>query len=143
MFAIKNLGLAACAALALAFLAPSFSANSALAAADLQSEVKHVNGSNFKTEVEESKVPVIVDFYATWCGPCKLLRPNLEQIAREYGGKVKVVKVDVDTSPDLAKQYGVSRYPTLITFKDGKRQETLIGYRSVEQLRENCEKLLK
>lgn len=145
MSAIKQLRFAVLAASLLAFIGLASSASSGQAAQTsvVQVEVKHVSAANFQAEVENSKVPVIVDFYATWCGPCKLLKPNLEKIAAEFGGKIKVVKVDVDASSDLASRFGVNRYPTMLTFKDGKQKETLVGYRSVEQLRVTCNELLK
>ncbi|MBX9686214.1 MAG: thioredoxin [Candidatus Obscuribacterales bacterium] len=122
---------------------PSAKADNAKPAVEVKIEIKHVNAANFKEEVENSKVPVIVDFYATWCGPCKLLAPNLEKIAAEYGGKVKVVKIDVDQCPDLATRFGVDRYPSMLTFKNGKKVEHLVGYRSFEQLKAVCDSLLK
>jgi thioredoxin 1 len=133
----------ALSALALIGLASVVSPVSAAQTPQVQIEVKQVSGLNFKEEVENSKIPVIVDFSATWCGPCQMLAPNLEKIAAEFGGKVKVVKVDVDTSYDLTSRFGVNRFPTMITFKNGKQLETRIGYYSVEQLRGICNSLLK
>ena len=79
-----------------------------------------LNRSNFEEEVLGSKTPVLVDFWATWCGPCRMLAPVIAQIAVKYEGTVKVGKVDVDENPELAESFNVSSIPTLILFKDGK-----------------------
>ncbi len=78
-----------------------------------------VNTQNFQDEVLNSKTPVLVDFYADWCGPCQMLSPIVEELEGEYQGKVKIVKLDVDASQDIAMQYGVMSIPTLIMFKEG------------------------
>jgi thioredoxin 1 len=82
---------------------------------------------NFKSEVIDSTTPVIVDFWATWCGPCKMLSPIIDQIADEYFGKVKVGKVNVDEQMSLAIEYKIEVIPTLIFFKDGKIQKQTVG----------------
>jgi len=94
----------------------------------------NLNQSNFESEVLRSDLPVLVDFSATWCGPCKMLSPVIEELARTYAGKVKVFKVDVDEAPELANQYRISAVPTLIVFKGGKVQETTTGFQSPRQL---------
>ncbi len=86
-----------------------------------------VKGSDFDSQVLNSDVPVLVDFWAEWCGPCKAIGPSVEQIAQEYTGKAKVYKVDVDTEGELASKYGVMSIPALFVFKDGKVVEKLIG----------------
>ncbi len=86
-----------------------------------------VNDANFKTEVIESKEPVVVDFYAEWCGPCKAMAPALEQVAKEMAGKVKVVKIDVDQNPGVTQQFRIQAMPTLMLFKDGKVAATQVG----------------
>lgn len=85
---------------------------------------------NFQQEVLNSEKPVLVDFWATWCGPCKMLAPTISQIADEQEGIVKVGKVDIDQQPQLAAQYGISSIPTLIVFKNGKVAASSVGVRS-------------
>lgn len=80
----------------------------------------HVDDNNFKEEVLTSSLPVLVDFFAVWCGPCKRVAPALEEIAKEYDGKVKVAKVDVDEAGKTASNFGIMSVPTLMIFKDGK-----------------------
>jgi thioredoxin len=77
--------------------------------------------------VLKSSVPVLVDFWAVWCGPCKALGPTIDQIAQEYAGKVKVLKLDVQTEPAIASKYGVSSIPTLLFFKDGEIVDRVVG----------------
>ena len=84
---------------------------------------------NFKEEVLNSDIPVLVDFWATWCGPCKMLAPTIAQIADEKAGVVKVGKVDIDQQPGLASQFGISSIPTLMVFKNGKVTANAVGVR--------------
>jgi len=86
-----------------------------------------VTSGNFATEVLQSPLPVLVDFWAAWCGPCRAVAPTVEALASEYAGKLKVVKLDVDESGDVAGQFGVQSIPTLILFKDGQPVERLVG----------------
>lgn len=97
------------------------------------SEIIHVNQTNFDGEVINSKLPVLVDFYATWCGPCKQITPILAELAKEKTG-VKIVKVDVDENPELATQYGVRGIPTLIIIKNGEVVKTMVGFKNKEAL---------
>lgn len=85
---------------------------------------------------------VLVDFWATWCGPCKMMAPNVEEIATEYKGKVTVGKVDVDECQELATRFGIMSIPTLIVFKDGEKKEVLVGYRLKMQIAQVLDKYL-
>ena len=96
-------------------------------------EIKITN-ENFENEVLKSDIPVMVDFYATWCGPCKMIAPIVEEISEEYEGKVKVGKVDVDEAAELAIAFGVSSIPTIIVFKNGEVHKKAVGYRSKKEL---------
>jgi thioredoxin 1 len=89
---------------------------------------------NFEEEVLKSEIPVLVDFWATWCGPCKAMAPILEEIASENAGKLKVAKLDVDSQSAVAQQYGVMSMPTFMVFKDGKRVAQVIGAMPKSQL---------
>ena len=82
---------------------------------------------NFEDEVLKSEIPVLVDFWASWCGPCKMLAPTVAQIAEEYSGKIKVGKVNVDEEESLSREYGIVSIPTVILFKNGKPEKTSIG----------------
>ena len=82
---------------------------------------------NFEDEVLKSEIPVLVDFWASWCGPCKMLAPTVAQIAEEYSGKIKVGKVNVDEEESLSREYGIVSIPTVILFKNGKPEKTAIG----------------
>jgi thioredoxin 1 len=86
-----------------------------------------VNDKNFSLEVLQSNLPVLVDFWATWCGPCKSIAPIIDELAKEYAGKVKVAKLNVDENPATPSQYGVRGIPTLILFKGGKILEQVVG----------------
>jgi len=87
-----------------------------------------VTESNFDEEVLKSELPVLVDFWATWCGPCRMLGPVVAQVAAEKEGILKVAKVNVDENPDLARQYGIRSIPTLMLFKNGELVNTSLGY---------------
>jgi len=86
-----------------------------------------ITDANFQKEVLESSVPVLVDFWAVWCGPCKMIAPVVEEIAGEYSGKLKVGKVDVDNNPEVPLKFGIRSIPTLMIFKGGKVVEQIIG----------------
>ena len=101
--------------------------------------VKEVQESGFKKDVLDSDLPVLVDFFAPWCGPCKALAPALEGIAKTYEGRLKVVKVNVDEAQYLAASHGISGVPTLKFYKDGKVVDTIVGLPSTSVLREKLE----
>lgn len=97
--------------------------------------VKELNSTEFVKEVLNSDLPVVVDFYAPWCGPCKMLAPVLERVAGEFDGKVKFVKVNVDDAPALAATYNISGVPTVMVFKDGRIADIAVGFSSEGMLR--------
>ncbi|MDR1704102.1 MAG: thioredoxin [Clostridiales bacterium] len=86
-----------------------------------------IDAVRFEEEVLKSEMPVLVDFFATWCGPCKMIAPTLEELSGQFDGKAKIVKIDVDQANDLAKNYGVRSIPTLVFFKGGKPVDTVVG----------------
>lgn len=86
-----------------------------------------ITDSNFEAEVLKSSIPVLVDFWAPWCGPCRALTPTIEQLATEYAGKIKVVKLNTDENPESAVKFRINSIPNLIFFKDGKPVDQLVG----------------
>lgn len=101
-----------------------------------------INEKNFQQEVVTSTTPVLVDFGATWCGPCRALAPIVEDLAKEYAGKLKVTTVDIDQAPGLAQQFNIMSVPTIIFFKGGQAKDKVIGLLQKPKLKERIDKLL-
>jgi thioredoxin 1 len=101
-----------------------------------------VQDASFKAEVLDSSTPVLVDFWATWCAPCKAIAPALDELATQYKGKVKIAKVDVDESQQVAQQFGIRSIPTLLMFKGGKVVEQLVGAVPKAKLEDTIKKAL-
>ncbi|MEX1054772.1 MAG: thioredoxin [Rhodothermales bacterium] len=102
----------------------------------------HVSDSNFRQEVINADVPVLVDFWAAWCGPCRMIAPMVEELAREFDGRAKIAKLDVDHNPQVAMQFGIRSIPTLLFFKDGQVVDQLIGASSKRSLADKLEALV-
>jgi thioredoxin 1 len=98
--------------------------------------VKEFNDQNFETEVLKSSTPVLVDFWAEWCMPCRMLAPTIDKIAKDYAGKVKVGKVDTDSNRDVSIKYGINAIPTVILFKNGQVAQKFVGLRQERDFKE-------
>ncbi|HEY8339169.1 MAG TPA: thioredoxin [Egibacteraceae bacterium] len=98
------------------------------------SQTKAVTTADWETEVLKADTPVLVDFWAEWCGPCRMVSPIVEEIARERAGKLKVVKLNVDENPEIARQYRVMSIPTIMVFADGDEKKRVVGARGKSQL---------
>ena len=98
------------------------------------SEINHISDGSFENDVLRSELPVLVDYWAEWCGPCKVIAPVLEEIASEYKGRMKVCKLDIDANTDTPPKYGIRGIPTLMLFKNGTVEATKVGALSKSQL---------
>ena len=101
-----------------------------------------IEDSNFDEVVVQAKTPVLVDFWAPWCAPCRMVAPVVDELAEEYEGRVSFGKVNVDQSPKIASQYGVMSIPTLIFFKDGKPISNIVGFRPKAELKQSLDNVL-
>ena len=97
-------------------------------------EIKAVTDATFDQEVVNNDKPVLVDFWAAWCGPCKMVAPEMEKLAEKYDGAVQVVKVDVDANPAISQRYGIMSIPTIAFFRPGQQPMGVVGFRPMEQL---------
>ncbi|MBT6593152.1 thioredoxin TrxA [Porticoccaceae bacterium] len=104
--------------------------------------IVHTTDSSFESDVLQSDIPALVDFWAAWCGPCKMIAPLLDELSTEYAGRVKICKVDVDTSPETAAKFNVRGIPTLLVFKNGTVEATKVGALSKAQLVEFVDSIL-
>jgi len=100
----------------------------------MSEHIHHVTDATFETEVLQEQSPVLVDYWAEWCGPCKAIAPTLEEVAKEYSGKLKVAKVNVDENQEIPRRYGIRGIPTLMLFKNGNMEATKVGALSKSQL---------
>ncbi len=100
----------------------------------MSDHIKHVSDATFDKEVLQSATPVLVDYWAEWCGPCKMIAPVLEDMAKEYAGRLTVAKLDIDANPGITSQFGIRGIPTLILFKEGKPHAQKVGALSKSQL---------
>ncbi|MBC7429505.1 MAG: thioredoxin [Bacteriovorax sp.] len=103
--------------------------------------VNKTDEAHFESDVLKAETPVLVDFWAEWCGPCRVLGPILDDVAKELGEKVQIVKVNVDDNPELAQKYGIRGIPTMIFFKNGLAAKTLVGVQAKDEIKKSLEEL--
>lgn len=108
--------------------------------AEVYKMVKEVGDNNFNLEVENKKEVVVVDFWASWCGPCKMIAPVIEELSGEFEGKVQFVKVNVDDNPEVSKKYRIASIPTIMVFNNGSVAETMVGFRPKQELKSVIER---
>jgi thioredoxin 1 len=105
-------------------------------------DLLHVSDANFEKEIVQSDIPAMVDFWAEWCGPCKMVGPTVEALAKEYEGKIKIAKMDVDENRETPAKFGIRSIPTLILFKGGKVANTIVGALPKGDIEKELKKLL-
>jgi thioredoxin 1 len=105
-------------------------------------DVVHLKDSTFQTEVLKSDIPVLVDFWAVWCGPCKAIAPMVDELAAQYKGKVKIAKMDVDNEQQVPQQFGIRSIPTLLVFKGGRVVDTIVGAVPKSKIEESLKKAM-
>jgi len=108
----------------------------------MSNNVSNLSEATFNEEVASSTEPMLVDFWAEWCGPCKMIAPVLDEIAGEQAGKLKIAKLNVDDNPDIARRFGVMSIPTMIVFKDGEEAKRLVGAKGKGQLLQELSEFL-
>lgn len=104
--------------------------------------VKEIGDNNFNDEIANSSVPVVVDFWASWCGPCKMLSPVIDELSEEFGEKVKFTKVNVDDNPGVSSKFSVSSIPTVLIFKDGNVAGSFVGFKPKQLVKADIEKYI-
>jgi thioredoxin 1 len=102
----------------------------------------HLDHSNFEKEINDSKAPLVIDFWAPWCGPCRMMGPVFEELSSEYSGKLKFAKLNTEEHPELAEKFDIRGIPTLVLVKKGREMNRLVGFRQKEELREELDSMI-